>query len=199
MAGKKLRLFSLAGADQLSVQMVTAVLLQCIQGAAPLQPLATVQADPKAAGSHAADSHKAAALWTSYFWQELLKRSASAKSQVTTRPEKKLQQRGTWQSRVDVRGWVCVHSATGCTAVLSHNPSPSQEIRFVDLLGNLVVDILAVINQPEWPAAQMIVEGLCVQLIGTHGLQSTAAATRTVATELLGRVLIHFRKQVGNA
>jgi hypothetical protein len=117
--GKKLRLFSLAGADSTTVQMVTAVLLQCVQGAVPLQPVAAALADPKAAAAHAAEAFKAAALWTSYFWQELLKLSATAKS---------------------------------------------QEVKFVDLLGNLVTDILVVCNQPEWPAAQLLVEGLCVQV-----------------------------------
>jgi hypothetical protein len=37
--------------------------------------------------------------------------------------------------------------------------------------------------------------GIASQLIGSHGLQSAAAATRATATELLGRVVIHLRSQ----
>lgn len=72
-----------------------------------------VLADAEMQSNAATESYRVATLWTSYFWQELLKRFASAKT---------------------------------------------QEIRFQDLLANLVTDVLAVHNQPEWPAAHLLLQ-----------------------------------------
>ncbi|KAK9052474.1 hypothetical protein SSX86_029103 [Deinandra increscens subsp. villosa] len=65
---------------------------------------------------------------------------------------------------------------------------------FKTMLDNLVVDLLATLNLPEYPASTHILEVLCVLLLQNAGLKSKDIAARTIAIEILGTVAARLKE-----
>lgn len=62
------------------------------------------------------------------------------------------------------------------------------------LVENLVTDLLTTLNAPEFPAANVLLQVLCVLLFGSAGLKSKDAAVRATAIELLGHIAARLKQ-----
>ncbi|KAH9304417.1 hypothetical protein KI387_008821 [Taxus chinensis] len=58
---------------------------------------------------------------------------------------------------------------------------------------NLVVDLLTTLNIPEYPAAGLLLQVLCVLLFGSVGLKSKDAVVRGMAIDLLGHIAARLK------
>ncbi|MFS8031868.1 putative chromatin regulator PHD family [Helianthus anomalus] len=66
---------------------------------------------------------------------------------------------------------------------------------FKIMLENLVMDLLATLNLPEYPASTQILEVLCVLLLQNAGLKSKDIAARSVAIDILGTVAARLKRE----
>ncbi|XP_071703668.1 sister chromatid cohesion protein SCC2 [Rutidosis leptorrhynchoides] len=66
---------------------------------------------------------------------------------------------------------------------------------FKIMLENLVMDLLATLNLPEYPASANILEVLCVLLLQNAGLKSKDVAARSVAIDILGTVAARLKRE----
>ncbi|KAI5058048.1 hypothetical protein GOP47_0026218 [Adiantum capillus-veneris] len=62
------------------------------------------------------------------------------------------------------------------------------------LVENLVIDLLTTLNAPEFPAANVLLQVLCVLLFGSAGLKSKDASVRALAIELLGHIAARLKQ-----
>ncbi|MCO5609933.1 hypothetical protein L7F22_064168 [Adiantum nelumboides] len=62
------------------------------------------------------------------------------------------------------------------------------------LVENLVADLLTTLNAPEFPAANVLLQVLCVLLFGSAGLKSKDASVRATAIELLGHIAARLKQ-----
>eukprot|EP00250_Pteridium_aquilinum_P012903 c21018_g1_i1 orf=256-5733(+) len=62
------------------------------------------------------------------------------------------------------------------------------------LVENLVTDLLTTLNAPEFPAANVLLQVLCVILFGSAGLKSKDASVRATAIELLGHIAARLKQ-----
>lgn len=62
------------------------------------------------------------------------------------------------------------------------------------LVENLVTDLLTTLNAPEFPAANVLLQVLCVLLFGSAGLKSKDATVRATAIELLGHIAARLKQ-----
>eukprot|EP01018_Ginkgo_biloba_P004991 Gb_41687 [translate_table: standard] len=61
------------------------------------------------------------------------------------------------------------------------------------ILENLVVDLLTTLNVPEYPAASLLLQVLCVLLFGNAGLKSKDVFVRGIAIDLLGQIAARLK------
>ncbi|KAC9242332.1 hypothetical protein E3N88_46138 [Mikania micrantha] len=66
---------------------------------------------------------------------------------------------------------------------------------FKIILENLVIDLLATLNLPEYPASTHILEVLCVLLLQNAGLKSKDIAARSSAIDILGTVAARLKQE----
>ncbi|KAM0009442.1 putative chromatin regulator PHD family [Helianthus debilis subsp. tardiflorus] len=66
---------------------------------------------------------------------------------------------------------------------------------FKIMLENLVMDLLATLNLPEYPASTQILEVLCVLLLQNAGLKSKDIAARSIAIDILGTVAARLKRE----
>ncbi|KAI3713140.1 hypothetical protein L1987_71712 [Smallanthus sonchifolius] len=66
---------------------------------------------------------------------------------------------------------------------------------FKTMLENLVMDLLATLNLPEYPASTHILEVLCVLLLQNAGLKSKDTTARTTAIDILGTVAARLKRE----
>lgn len=66
---------------------------------------------------------------------------------------------------------------------------------FKIMLENLVMDLLATLNLPEYPASAHILEVLCVLLLQNAGLKSKDIAARSIAIDILGTVAARLKRE----
>nr|XP_043640101.1 sister chromatid cohesion protein SCC2 isoform X2 [Erigeron canadensis] len=66
---------------------------------------------------------------------------------------------------------------------------------FKIMLENLVMDLLATLNLPEYPASTHILEVLCVLLLQNAGLKSKDIAARSIAIDILGTVAARLKRE----
>ncbi|KAK3289016.1 hypothetical protein CYMTET_3531 [Cymbomonas tetramitiformis] len=148
---RNLRNFSLLEEEEeKQIQMVSAVLLHCIQGCPSFSTEQSYGVQSKNANGEDGDAestYRHAKYWTQYFWKGFLRRHAQART---------------------------------------------QEIKFSVLVENLVSDVLAVLSSPEWPAASLLLQGLCA-VLRSQLSDPTAGSLRSIATEILGKVLAHHK------
>ncbi|KAH7414591.1 hypothetical protein KP509_14G000800 [Ceratopteris richardii] len=62
------------------------------------------------------------------------------------------------------------------------------------LVENLVTDLLTTLNAPEFPAANVLLQVLCVLLFGSAGLKAKDASVRATAIELLGHIAARLKQ-----
>lgn len=65
---------------------------------------------------------------------------------------------------------------------------------FKIMLENLVIDLLATLNLPEYPASAHILEVLCVLLLQNAGLKSKDVTARSIAIDVLGTVAARLKR-----
>lgn len=65
---------------------------------------------------------------------------------------------------------------------------------FRGIMENLVMDLLATLNLPEYPASAPILEVLCVLLLQNAGLKSKDTYARTMAIDLLGTIAARLKQ-----
>eukprot|EP01018_Ginkgo_biloba_P006884 Gb_05661 [translate_table: standard] len=61
------------------------------------------------------------------------------------------------------------------------------------IVENLVVDLLTTLNIPEFPAAGLLLQVLCVLLFGNAGLKSKDSVVRGMAIDLLGQIAARLK------
>jgi len=71
--------------------------------------------------------------------------------------------------------------------------SKSEEIDYRPLFENLVHDLLATVNKPEWPASEMLLSLLGRLLVHTFSTKSTEMSLRVAALDYLGVVAARLR------
>ncbi|XP_024530333.1 sister chromatid cohesion protein SCC2 isoform X2 [Selaginella moellendorffii] len=62
------------------------------------------------------------------------------------------------------------------------------------VMENLVLDLLATINVPEFPAASLLLQVLCVLLLGPAGVKSKDVPVRVSAIDILGQIAAHLKR-----
>ncbi|XP_057817132.2 sister chromatid cohesion protein SCC2 isoform X2 [Cryptomeria japonica] len=71
----------------------------------------------------------------------------------------------------------------------------SQDISDIKIIiENLVIDLLITINVPEYPAASLLLQILCVLLFGNAGLKSKDVIVRGIAIDLLGQIAARLKR-----
>lgn len=82
------------------------------------------------------------------------------------------------------------------THVLQRLTSKSQEASEVKvIMENLVVDLLTTLNLPEYPAASLILEVLCVLLLQNAGPKSKDISIRSLAIDILGTIAARLKHE----
>ncbi|KAH9298518.1 hypothetical protein KI387_030200, partial [Taxus chinensis] len=70
----------------------------------------------------------------------------------------------------------------------------SQDLSEIKIIiENLAIDLLTTINVPEYPAASLLVQILCVLLLGNAGLKSKDVIVRGIAIDLLGNIAARLK------
>ncbi|KAL2898524.1 Sister chromatid cohesion protein SCC2, partial [Bienertia sinuspersici] len=82
------------------------------------------------------------------------------------------------------------------THVLQRLTSKSQDASEVKvIMENLVVDLLTALNLPEYPAASLILEVLCVLLLQNAGPKSKDVSIRSMAIDILGTIAARLKHE----
>ncbi|KNA11489.1 hypothetical protein SOVF_134510 isoform B [Spinacia oleracea] len=82
------------------------------------------------------------------------------------------------------------------THVLERLTSKGQEASEVKvILENLVVDLLTTLTLPEYPAASLILEVLCVLLLQNAGPKSKDVSIRSLAIDILGTIAARLKQE----
>ncbi|XP_048494464.1 sister chromatid cohesion protein SCC2 isoform X2 [Beta vulgaris subsp. vulgaris] len=82
------------------------------------------------------------------------------------------------------------------THVLQRLTSKSQDASEVKvIMENLVVDLLTTLNLPEYPAASLILEVLCVLLLQNAGPKSKDISIRSLAIDVLGTIAARLKHE----
>ncbi|XP_021770923.1 sister chromatid cohesion protein SCC2-like isoform X2 [Chenopodium quinoa] len=82
------------------------------------------------------------------------------------------------------------------THVLERLTSKSQEASEVKvIMENIVVDLLTTLNLPEYPAASLILEVLCVLLLQNAGPKSKDISIRSLAIDILGTIAARLKHE----
>ena len=68
-----------------------------------------------------------------------------------------------------------------------------QEVDFKGQLSNIVSDLLAVLNLPEWPAAGIVLLSLSAQLLSCRGIGCPEIKIREFALDILGQIAAKVR------
>lgn len=61
------------------------------------------------------------------------------------------------------------------------------------IIENVIVDLLTTLNVPEYPAASLLLQVLCVLLFGDSGLKSKDMVVRGIAIDLLGQIAARLK------
>lgn len=80
------------------------------------------------------------------------------------------------------------------TVFLSKCGSKGEEIDYRPLFENFVQDLLATVNKPEWPAAELLLSLLGNLLVGHFSNKSSDMALRVASIDYLGVVAARLRK-----
>ncbi|XP_076624009.1 nipped-B cohesin loading factor [Colletes latitarsis] len=85
------------------------------------------------------------------------------------------------------------------TVFLSKCGSKGEEIDYRPLFENFVQDLLATVNKPEWPAAELLLSVLGNLLVGHFSNKSSDMALRVASIDYLGVVAARLRKDAVNS
>ena len=146
---RRFRRLLLPDDDCVSVHVMTAVLVRCIECSVAFHPNLKSEAEIDMANLPDSETGCGPAFhWSHYFWKEFL---------------------STW------------HSAK------------VQEVDFKGQLSNIVSDLLAVLNLPEWPAAGIVLLSLSAQLLSCRGIGCPEIKIRESALDVLGQIAAKVR------
>ncbi|XP_011162690.1 nipped-B-like protein B [Solenopsis invicta] len=85
------------------------------------------------------------------------------------------------------------------TVFLNKCGSKGEEIDYRPLFENFVQDLLATVNKPEWPAAEMLLSLLGNLLVGHFSNKSSDMSLRVASIDYLGVVAARLRKDAVNS
>ncbi|XP_057521747.1 sister chromatid cohesion protein SCC2 isoform X2 [Amaranthus tricolor] len=87
----------------------------------------------------------------------------------------------------------CVSFWTHVLERLTSKSQDSSEVKVI--LENLVVDLLTTLNLPEYPAASLILEILCVLLLENAGPKAKDIGIRSMAIDILGTIAARLKHE----
>lgn len=85
------------------------------------------------------------------------------------------------------------------TAFLNKCGSKGEEVDYRPLFENFVQDLLATVNKPEWPAAELMLSLLGKLLVGHFTKKNSDMSLRVASIEYLGVVAARLRKDAVNS